>query len=286
MLNSLLAHAGAPPEPHDLWGAWNLDPLLVTGIVLTLWVYRRGYDAGGRSRSAVWRARSFVAAMVAIALAVLSPVDALSGALASAHMVQHVLLVLVAAPLLALSAPSSALLRGSPLALRRVSGGVRRRLGLGSATWRMLREPAAVWLLHVATLWLWHASVLYDAALDSTPLHAVEHATFLVTGVLFWRVVVGARGLGRLSPGPAVLLVFGMGLQSVLLSALLTFAQRPWYAGYEETTIAWGLQPLADQQLAGVIMWVPGGFVYLAAALGLMATWLRAMEREDLASSG
>ncbi len=135
-----------------------------------------------------------------------------------------------------------------------------------------------MWLAHVATLWFWHAAVPYDAALASGLIHAVEHGTFLLTGVLFWRTVVGGRTATRVVPGFGVLLIFGMAMQSVLLSLLLTFARTPWYAGYATTTRAWGLDPLADQQLAGVIMWVPAGAVYVVAALLLLVAWVRASE--------
>jgi putative membrane protein len=125
MLIPILAHPGQPPAPHDLWSAWNLDPVLLGGLLLTAWAYWRGQTSGPRRPIDTWRARCFTGALVALGLALLSPLDALSNALASAHMVQHLLLLLVAAPLLALSAPSSAILRGSPLALRRVQGRLR-----------------------------------------------------------------------------------------------------------------------------------------------------------------
>jgi putative membrane protein len=278
VLTPILAHPGQPPAPHDLWSAWNLDPVLLAGLLLAGWAYRRGQPGGPRRPGDAWRARCFALALAALAVALVSPLDAVSGALASAHMLQHLLLVLVTAPLLALSAPASAILRGSPLALRRASGRWRRRLGLTHRNLRVLRHPAAVWLLHVGVLWFWHAAVPYDAALASQPLHLLEHASFLVTGVLFWHVVIGARGAGRVPNGLGVLLVFGMAMQSVLLSVLLTFARTPWYAGYAHTTASWGLAPLVDQQLAGAIMWIPAGGVYLAAALGLLASWVRAAE--------
>lgn len=278
MLTSL-ARVGQPLAPPDLWGAWNLEPALLAGLFLAVWAYRRGGIGGPRPADA-WRARCFAAAMVALAVALVSPLDALSGALASAHMVQHILLVLVAAPLLALSAPSSRLLRGTPVGARRASGRWRRRLGLTSHNLRVLRQPAVAWLSHVGMLWLWHAAVPYGAALDNPLVHVVEHATFLITGILFWRVVIGSRASGRVSPGLGVLLVFGMALQSVFLSMLLTFARSPWYDGYLTTTAAWGLDPLADQQLAGVIMWIPAGAIYVAAGLTLLVTWIRATERE------
>lgn len=277
-----LAHPGEPLVPHDVWRAWNADPLIVAGLLVAVWLYRRGRRVGGRPRvQAVWRGRCFTAAMVAVGVALVSPLDALSGALASAHMVQHLLLVLVAAPLLALSAPSSTLLRGTPLVVRQTAGRWRRRLGLGRRTTRAFEHPATAWLLHAGTLWFWHAAVPYGAALDHHVVHVVEHATFLLSGLLFWRILIGSRAAGRVSPGLGVLLLFGMSMQSVFLSVLLTFARSPWYEGYAATTIPWSLEPLADQQLAGVIMWIPAGLVYVATALALLADWIRRSEPLD-----
>ncbi len=269
----VLAHTGEPPAPHDLWIAWNLDPLLIAGLLVVVWLYVRGAAGAQRPRDR-WRARAFVAALVSLGAALVSPLEALSGALASAHMVQHLLLVLVAAPLLAISAPSSRLLRGSPLPVRRGLPRWRRTLGVHPAALRSLMSAPVVWLAHVAVLWLWHAAAMYDAALTHPALHVAEHATFLVTGVLFWRIVAGGRVATRVSPGLSILLVFALGMQSVFLSLLLTFASTPFYAGYASTTAAWGLTPLEDQQLAGVIMWVPAGFVYVGAALLLLHLWL------------
>ena len=282
MLIPVLAHPGQPPAPHDLWSAWNLHPVLLAGLLLTAWAYRRGRTRGPRRPVDTWRARCFTLALVALGLALLSPLDALSNALASAHMVQHLLLLLVAAPLLALSAPSSAILRGSPLAVRRASGRWRRRLGLTHGNLAVLRHPAAVWLLQVGVLWFWHAAAPYDAALDNQFLHLLEHASFLVTAVLFWHVVIGVRGAARVSGGLGVLLVFAMAMASVFLSVLLTFARTPWYSGYATTTASWGLDPLTDQRVAGVIMWIPAGGIYLVAALVLLVTLIRATERDDV----
>ena len=281
MLTAVLAHAGQALQPHDLWGAWNLDPVVLAGLIVTAWLYRRGH-VGGRVAD-VRRAWCFAGALLAVGVALISPLDAMSGVLASAHMVQHVLLVLVAAPLLALSAPASVLLRGGALAVRRAVAGWRRPLGLTHARLAPLRHPIAVWLAHVVTVWFWHARVPYDAALSNGLVHVVEHASFLVTGVLFWNVVVGARGAARVSYGFGVILVFAMALQGVFLSVLLTFARTPWYAGYAGATTPWGLEQLADQQLAGAIMWVPAGVVYVAAGLGLMVAWLRTAAREGIA---
>lgn len=272
-----LAHLGRPIAPHDLWDAWSLEPAVLAGVTLAALLYHRG-RRGGRQRIVDRRTWCFVLGLVAVLLALVSPLDALATSLASAHMVQHVVLVSVAAPLLAVSAPGVRLLRGAPLAVRRATGRWRRRLRLRPPVVHAVTHPVAAWLLHAGTLWLWHAAVLYDAALASPVLHAAEHAMFLATALLFWRVVIGAAGPGRVAPGLGVLLLFGMTLQSVWLSVLLTFARQPWYDGYAATTGAWGLTHLADQQLAGVIMWVPGGAVYIAAGLALLVTWIRSTE--------
>lgn len=270
-------HDGQPPQPHDVWTAWNLDPLVVIGLILAIWMYQRGRS----SRSvAVWRVRCFFAAIVVLAVAFVSPLDALSSALASAHMVQHVLLVLVVAPLIALSAPATVFLRAGPPAMRPRIIGWRRRFGVTRRNLRVLRSPAAVWLLHVGVLWFWHARGPYDAAVGNELLHVAEHVTFLVTAIMFWGVVLGGRAAGRVWNGLGVLLVFTMAMQSTFLAVLMTFAPTPWYSAYADTTRAWNLTPLADQQLAGVIMWVPGGAVYLVAGVALMISWVQASERE------
>jgi cytochrome c oxidase assembly factor CtaG len=223
----------------------------------------------------------FTTALVTLAVALLSPLDPLSGSLAAAHMVQHVLLVLVAAPLLAVSAPGARLLRGSPPLVRAALSRVRRRLPVARLV-RPLRHPTVAWLAHVGALWFWHAARPYDAAVAHQPLHVLEHLTFVGTGVLFWGVVLGGRSAGRVSEGIGLLLVFTMALQSVFLSALITFAPTPWYRSYTGTTAAWGLDRLADQQLAGAIMWIPAGTVYVAVGLALLVFWLRGVERLDL----
>lgn len=273
MLTGPLAHTGQPLAPHDVWAAWNLDPVLLAVLGAALVVHRRGRVGPGRA-SDVWRTRAFVVAVVVVGVAVLSPLDALSGALASAHMGQHVLLMLVAAPLLAFSAPSSTLLRGAPTVVRRLPARLRRHLaparGLADALW----HPATALLLYVGTLWIWHAARLYDAALASEPIHALQHATFLLAAVLFWRVVLSGRRGQRVPGGLGFLLVWAAAMGSVLLALLMTFATEPWYAAYATTTQAWGLDHLEDQQLAGALMWVPAGAIHVVVALALFASWL------------
>lgn len=274
---TVFAHPGLPPRPHDLWTAWNLEPLTLGALGLAVWVYlgaRRNARPSDRLRL-----RLMAGALLALGVALVSPLDAMAKALASAHMVQHLLLVLVAAPLLAMSGPAILAARLDP-ELGRSGVRWRRRLGLSRRNTALLRHPMAAWVLHTVVLWTWHAAVPYQAAVENQHLHVLEHLTFLGSAYLFWRVVVGSRAAGRVDNGLAVLLLFGAAMQSVLLAALLTFSGEPWYGVYDDTTAPWGLSPLGDQQLAGVIMWVPAGAVYVLTALRLMAGWIRTAEPE------
>ncbi len=261
----LIAHVGQPVRPHDLWGAWHLDPFVVVGLITLVWVYRRGRRRGeGRLAGDRRRDHAFAAAVLIIGVALVSPLDAAAGALASAHMAQHMLLILGAAPLLAASGLGPVLYRAGPRRLRDVTRPWRHRIR--GPVLAVIAHPGAVVLAHIAAIWVWHARLPYDAAARSQVLHAVEHLSFLLTAFLFWRIIAGrwpADGRG----GLRVMALFVMSLQGVFLAALLTFAQSPWYSAYTESAPAFGLSPLADQQLAGLIMWIPSGLVYLGFAL-------------------
>lgn len=258
------AHEGQPPAPHDLWTSWNWDPFILMSLTLGIWVYA----ADWRSRFN-WRGVSFMAGLIGLFIAFISPLDALSTVLFSAHMVQHTLLIVVVPPLLVWGVSPSGL--ASPL--HKIWG--QRRL---KPLWRFLMNPPVAWTLNVLTLWIWHAPGLYQAALENEALHMLEHLTFLFTSLLFWWTITRPRvRTGRGDPG--ILALFTMGMQSGLLGALLTFAPTPWYDVSESTTQPWGLSPLEDQQLAGAIMWIPMGAVYTVGALILFAMHLAWLER-------
>jgi cytochrome c oxidase assembly factor CtaG len=189
-------------------------------------------------------------------------------------------LILVAAPLLALSAPLLSLLWALPRSWCRRLAKVQRtppaRIG-----WRIVTNPLVVWVLHLGALVIWHMPSLYEAALHSEIVHALEHASFFGTALLFWRVVVDPSQ--RLSYGAGVLYVFATAIPGGVLAALITLARTPWYPSYSNTAAAWGLTPLEDQQLAGMLMWMPASVIYVLAALALFAAWLRHIERCDQA---
>jgi putative membrane protein len=225
-----------------------------------------------------WQAAAFAAGLATVAVALCSPLDTLAHGLFVAHMAQHMLLVMVAAPLLVLGAP------GLPLAValapdwRRRLGRLRHRPAVRAAR-DLLTRPLVAWAVHVGTLWAWHLPGPYQAALASDAVHAAEHASFLATAVLFWWVVLSRPGRHRLAPGFAVLYLFAAALQGSALGALLTLAPVPLYPLQAAAAPPWGPAPLADQQLAGLVMWVPADLIYLGVAGTLFMRWLVSLER-------
>jgi putative membrane protein len=195
-------------------------------------------------------------------------------------MTQHQLLMVVAPPLLLLGAPSVAMLWAFPIDRRRM---IARGLHIASRSpmWRLVSNPLSAFALHASAIWLWHMPVLYEQTLFSDSMHALQHLSFTLTALLFWWTVLQPRTHGAAARGLAVLSLFATAAHGSILAALLTFSSRPWYLAYAGRTDAWGLTLLEDQQLGGLIMWVPTGVVYTAAALMLFWSSLRAMERRD-----
>lgn len=279
-----LAHTGKPPTPRTLLYDWSVEPAVLFGLAFAIWAYARGLRAlWGRAGVAhgIRRAQvmAFAAGLVALFVALVSPLDALGAALFSAHMVQHLLLILVAAPLLVLGMPLVTFVWALPRAWRHRLGGWGHRSRLRKA-WRLLTQPMIAWVIHVSTLWIWHLPALFQATLHNDAIHALEHMSFLLTALLFWWTVIhpaGRRGMGY---GSALLSLFAATLQGSVLGALMTFAATPWYPAYAASTAAWRLTPLEDQQLAGLIMWIPASVLYLLAVAALFVAWFSALERE------
>ena len=281
------AHEGEPLAPHDLWGTWNWNPAILLGILLVGWFYGRGvlalWEKAGTGRgTARWQAIAFAFGLLTLVIALVSPLDALSSELFSAHMLQHLLLMLVAAPLLVLGAPPAARAWAVPGSWRVGLGRWWHNQALLRTGWLALCHPLMVWILHSAALLVWHLPGFYQAALQSEFLHLLEHASFLGTALLFWWVLVKINAHSRFSFGIGILYVFSMAMFSGLLGALITFSRQAWYPIYAASTATWGLTPLEDQQLAGVLMWVPANFIYLIATLLLLKAWLTAMEKRDV----
>jgi len=279
-----LGHHETPMAPEFLWRAWNWEPMVLVGLALAAWVYGRGVRAlwrraGGGRGIRYWKVLAFGAGLMALFAALVSPLDGLSAALVSAHMVQHLVLILIAAPLLVLGAPLVPLLWAVPKPMRRAFGGWWKQAVILRAAWYALSRPVVVWVLNAAAMWIWHFPGFYQAALRSEFVHAVEHGCFFGTAFLFWRTIIPAGKSGRMSYGAGVLYIFATGMQSGVLGALLTFAPTLWYPAYAASAAPWGFTPLEDQQLAGLIMWVPAGLVYIHVAVFLFMAGFQAGER-------
>ncbi len=286
---AVAAHAALPATPRTFWTSWTLAPAVLIALGLVTFLWARGVAATWRTAGPgrVYTARDVHASAVAfaaIAAALISPLDATAEALFSAHMVQHLLLIVIAAPLLVRADVMGALFRALPLSSRRSLAAVLQHTGVADG-WRRLRQPVPAWVLHAGVLWLWHLPVPYDAALRSEFLHALEHATMLGTAVIFWLPALDRASRARMSGGSAILYLFTFGMQASLLGALLTLADRPWYQGHMPWAATWGLTSLEDQQLAGAIMWVPGGAAYLVAVARVFLVWMARMDGRSAASA-
>lgn len=267
--------------PQDLWRSWSFDPAIVTGIALLAVAYavgvRRLWSRGRGRGITLSQAACFAAGIGVLVLALVSPLDRLSASLFSAHMIQHLLLILVAAPLLVAGAAGTAIGLALPLPARRTVRAWEHH-GWTRAATGVLTRPVPVLLLHITALYLWHLPVLYQAALGNDTIHALEHGCFFGTAWLFWWLVIDEKGRRKLGNGPAVLFVFLAGLASGALGALLTFAPTALYPLQALGARGWGLTPLQDQQLAGLIMWVPAGVVYVLTAAVLFLKWMSEMD--------
>jgi putative membrane protein len=236
-------YCGAAPVPDELLARWNLDPPLIALMLLGTAAWLLLVRPGRAER------RSFLAAAALLALLFVSPFCALTSALFSARAVHHLALTALAAPLLAWAWPAR---------LAAPRGGV------------------AVWTgLHAIVFWLWHAPVVYGWALSSGLAYWLMQASLLLTAIALWLAL-------RRAPLPAgIAALLATMVQMGLLGALLTFSASPLYAPHLLGPLAWGLTPLEDQQLAGLLMWAPGAGIYLVAALLLLARWF---ERERRAA--
>lgn len=216
----------------------------------------------------------FSAGWAVLAIAMVSPLHALADRLFSAHMIEHELMMIVAAPLLVASHPAAELLWAlSPRARKRVISSARVRWL--AATWTTISKPAVASLVHGIAIWAWHIPVLFESALGRPFLHYVQHASFLGTALLFWWAIL-PRPAGRRAFGVSMMHLFLTSLHTSLLGVILFLGARPWYASDVQEARRWGLSAIEDQQLAGLIMWIPPGVIYGGVALMLARQWIAA----------
>jgi len=269
-LRAIVAHA-------DVWDFATAGGVLAGAAIYALGVARVWSRAGRWRGFTPGRLAAYVGGLVTVVVALLSPLDLLSDLLFSAHMSQHELLMLVAAPLIVLGRPVMAALWAAPPAARDQA-----TLFLQSPAarraWHVITHPVVVLLAHAAALWIWHVPWLFEGALAHSTVHALQHASFFLTAALFWYALADGR-YGRGGYGMAAVFVFLTSLHSGLLGTLITLAGRVWYPVYGPRAQAMGVDPLDDQQLAGLIMWIPAGVIFLVLGLALFAAWLGEAER-------
>jgi cytochrome c oxidase assembly factor CtaG len=267
----VLAHGAGAPGDESGWtfDPWIVGPLAVLGVLyafgsLVLWSRTR---VGQRVRQG--QALAFVCGWLTLAGALVSPLHWLGEHLFAFHMVEHEILMAVSAPLLVLARPIGTLLWSLPRCLRLTIGRLLKKPSVGAA-WQWLSTGRNATLIHGVAIWLWHAPVLFDAAVTDVAIHRLQHLSFLLTAILFWWSV-----LRRSNSGVAAWHLFVTMLHTSVLGALMALAPRVLYQAQTAAAATWGLTPLEDQQLAGLIMWVPAGTVYAGAALALTAIWIR-----------
>ena len=263
---------------------WSLEPwviacLLVSAALYAVGVARLWRRAGAGRGVHRRRALAFAAGWLATVAALVSPLDALGAHLFSAHMLQHEALMVVAAPLFVLGRPLAAFAWALPPPWRRGIGHFFHRPGW-RGPWLVVTAPLAAWLVHAAVLWLWHMPAAFEAALASEAVHALQHTSFLLAALLYWWSVIGHER----QRGAAMASLFTTMIHTGALGALLTLSPVAWYSTYATRTLAFGLDPLEDQQLGGLIMWIPAGAAYVVCGLATVARWLQGPDRLEHAA--
>jgi putative membrane protein len=269
------AHAG---HVHWLEGGttWTWDPQVTLPLALSGGLYlvgtvrlwrRAGIGRGVR----VWQAACFALGWLLLVFALVAPLHWLGERLFFAHMIEHEILMAVAAPLLVVGSPV-AMLWAMPGSLRRSLGGIGQMKAVARC-WAWLTDPLVATLLHGAAVWLWHAPALYEAALADPWIHWLQHLSFFVTALLFWRALLQGPERER-GYGVAVFYLFVTSLHTGFLGILLSLMRHAIYPVQTSRAAEWGLTSLEDQQLAGLFMWIPAGLVYAAAALILAGLWI------------
>ena len=265
----LAAHAHHPGDTGWSPESWVLG-LLAFALLGYAFGLTRLWTRAGTSRGIGWHnVGCFAAGWSALAVALATPVDALGAVLFSMHMAQHELLMVMAAPLLVLAKPLEASIWACPAKRRAQIAGAFQR-PLPSALWSTLTSPRGAWLFHFVVVWAWHLPVFFEAGLRNEAIHALQHTSFLVSALCFWWTVLHPEKAGS-STGVALASVFTTMLHTGSLGALLTFSRVTWYPAYAGS---WGLTALEDQQLGGLLMWVPAGLPYIVAGLWLVGRYI------------
>jgi cytochrome c oxidase assembly factor CtaG len=270
---------GAPAAAHGTHEGvlgWTLDPLLTVPLALALIIYLVGWSRLSKRASAPVRPVLFLSGWAVLTVTLTSPLHEAGERSFTMHMIEHELIMLVATLLLAASGAGGVLAWGLPRPLRSALGG-----GWKSplqSLWRRLTDPVTATVIQGVVMWGWHAPPLFDAALDSFGWHIAQHGCFFLSSLLFWWAMLHPRSRAN-GYGVSAVCLFATSLVGGALGALMSLSSSPWYADYAAMGMTGiGLDPVEDQRLAGLIMWIPGGLIHGAAAVAMLFKWLKASE--------
>ena len=266
------AHGDASPWADGTWtyDPWIMLPLYASAVLYLVGTRRLWRRAGGGRGVGYGQACCFWAGWLALAFALMSPLHWAGERLFTAHMVEHGILMVVAAPLIAAARPVGAMLWALPRGTRGRIGHVRVRI-VRSRMWACISNPLGATILHGLAVWVWHMPRLYQTVLDNGIAHRLQHVSFVATALLFWWSLMHA---GTRTRGLAVFCLFITSLHTGVLGILITLSRRLWYPEQVALAPQFGLTPMEDQQLAGLVMGVPMGLIYTAVALAIAARWI------------
>jgi cytochrome c oxidase assembly factor CtaG len=256
-------------EPHDT--SWTFDSFVITPLVGVAVLHIAGMGRVLQKRRRLNRAPAvsvmlFWLGLATLVVALVSPIHELGEHLFSAHMIEHELVMVLAAPLLVVARPVGLLLWGLPETTRPLVVAAMRKL---RTLWTIASLPVVATCVHALAIWVWHLPALFDATLTNLPLHRIQHLSFFLSALFFWWAIIW-----RCKRGMAAWHLFVTMMHTSILGALMVLAPAVIYLDQTSRATEWGLTPLEDQQLAGLIMWVPGGVAYAAAALYFLVTWI------------
>jgi putative membrane protein len=281
LLGAATAALAHPGEDHSNAPRWTLDPWVIVPLALLLLLFVAGrMRLAHRSKIARRGSWPFIGGWAVLTLSLVSPLHAGGEASFTLHMAEHELIMLIATLLLAVSNAGGILAWGLPAPLRRALGGSW-KAALASL-WRRLTSPITATVIQAIVMWAWHAPALFDRALESRGWHIAQHVSFIAASLLFWVAMLNPRRGGYVLSAACLFLT---SLVEGALGALMALSDSPWYAAYASMGLSGiGLDPTIDQQLAGLLMWIPGGLVHGAAAVLLLYHWLKTSEQSHALS--
>jgi putative membrane protein len=280
------AHSADWHDGHPWYLRWSFNPLVLASLTLLTAAYFIGLARLWRQTHpghavSIPQAAAFALGILFLILALVSPIDPIAEELGYVHMIQHMILMMIAAPLLVLGGAGIVFLWAMPRPWRQSLAHLQNRIQLWRPARYLLWQPLVLWTIFAITLWVWHLPALYEAALRSRPIHDLQHLAFVITACLFWRVLFDPVSRLRLSLGTGVLYLFTTSLHATALGVFMALSPVVWYAEYEKTTPMYNLTPLEDQQLAGLIMWMPACTLYALIAAIIFGLWLHRREIQN-----